>query len=301
MTRYPGVDAGNISMIGNANTSSQIITYVSRNRRVSSVVSLEGGLLSSYEQRLLRETAFYKTRQVEVPILAIYAPHPSIDPTHIFHLKYANRYFIHFPQMTEFHCLNYGMFEQFVPGIIGNHEGDVQGGFEWISRSILSFLKAHSTSSDDQTEWQMVELAEAEGHIDTTFVLESEPIPPSTTILKNGFTKRGFAYVDSVHAQHSAPYTLDEYVQLRDWLAWQKDPDFTYRYQLYTLAANNFEESPEVHYYLAYYAQEMENSNQAKRHARRALTLLNEDADPALTIGRADHLRTALDDIMTNY
>ena len=78
---------------------------------------------------------------MDVPILAIYAPHPSIDPSFISGLKYSDRYFFHFPGMTEFHVLNYGQFERFVPGIIGEAKGDVQAGYEAASYLILTFLK----------------------------------------------------------------------------------------------------------------------------------------------------------------
>ena len=68
------VDASAVGLIGNAITSSHITAYQTRNSIVDCLVSLEGGLLSNFEQRLLQRTPFYEPEAVDVPILAIYAP-----------------------------------------------------------------------------------------------------------------------------------------------------------------------------------------------------------------------------------
>lgn len=173
---WPNVNREKIGLMGNAIESSFITSLQNRNPLIKSLVSLEGGLLSSFEQRLLNETLFYTPEAVNVPLLAIYAPHPAIDPKHIEHLEYTDRYFAHFPGMTEFHFLSYGMYEPITPGIIGPTRGDTQKGFAEAHGLMKNFFDFTLKQSE-------VDFEEYLGNrdpsiIDTAFVLKAKP--PST-------------------------------------------------------------------------------------------------------------------------
>lgn len=299
LLEIPQVNREKVGMIGNAISSSQIVAYQSRNPNIDAIISLEGGLLSSFEQNILNKTAYYGPEAVDVPILAIYAPHPNIDPSYIFHLKYAERYFLHFPQMTEFHFLNYGPFNQFVPNIIGEHQGDVQKGYEWACLYTLRFLEAF-LSEDQQSLNYLKEgpPSEANAHIDTFFVKAAIAKPPTLTQIKDAFTRQGFAFIDSVYQAHKvsdpAPFSIKFYKDLKDWLAWKKDPEYKNRYQLFKLAYDSYPNSAEANYYLTYYALQTNRTEEFQFHHQKALNLLETDNDPELSSARKEALRNSL-------
>ncbi len=299
LLEIPEVDKEKVGLIGNAINSSQIIAYQSRNSNIDCVISLEGGLLSSFEQNILKKTAFYNIEAVNIPILAIYAPHPSIDPSYIYHLKYADRYFFHFPQMTEFHFLNFGQFERFVPNIIGAHNGDVQKGYELASFYSLKFLEAFLT--DNQKSLAVlgdIVPADIAMHIDTSFVKKAIPRIANISLLKSAYDASGFQYIDSLYwAQKEldeAPYSRSFYADMKDWLAWQKDPEFKDRYQLYKLAFDSYPNNAEVNYYLSYYAMQIGDNETSKFHIRKAMSILEKNENPELTIGRKERLKRGL-------
>ncbi|NNE67603.1 MAG: hypothetical protein HKN33_13650 [Pyrinomonadaceae bacterium] len=292
----PNVDNTKICMIGNANTSSQIVAYHTRNQNVDCMVSLEGGLLSAFEQRILRGTPFYDPQAVNKPILAIYAPHPSIDPKNIEHLKYSTRYLAHFPKMSEFHFLNYGPFERFVPGIIGKPKGDVAYGFERGAELCTDFFKAHLL--DDSLSMARLTKTAVTGPIDSFETKQGLPVPPSMTNLKDAFTKQGIEHLETTYSKLKkkdlTPFSISFYNDMKDWLAWKKDPKYTNRFRLYQLALDSYPNSATVNYYVAYFASKTGKDKLAAKHNRRALDLLETDDSPELTASRKAQMREAI-------
>ncbi|NNE99164.1 MAG: hypothetical protein HKN25_09115 [Pyrinomonadaceae bacterium] len=288
------VDRTKICLIGNAISSSQSIAYQSRNPNITCVVSLEGGLLSEFEQKILRRTAFYDEQSVDIPILAIYAPHPAIDPKNIYHLKYSDRYFLHFPKMTEFHFLNYGVFERFVPNIIGKPKGDVQKGFELAALYSLRFFEANLLNNKQSAGFLRQKPSES-GHIDRHFVKEALPVPQNITNLKNAFTKDGITYIERVYYKHKkrdpTPFSREFFNDFKDWLAWKKDPKYENRFRLYKLALESYANSATINYYFAYFALKTERKGVSKEHFRKALELLKTDKSPELTSDRKAQMK----------
>ena len=68
----PIVDLSAIALIGNAISSSVCAAAASRNQKIKALVSLEGGLPSAFEQRLLKQSVFYQAEK-----------HPASDPGHL--------------------------------------------------------------------------------------------------------------------------------------------------------------------------------------------------------------------------
>ena len=294
--KFEQVDLDRVCLIGNAITSSHIVAYQARNSKIDCVVSLDGGLLSQFEQRLLRQTAYYDPQDINKPILAIYAPHPAIDPQHIDHLKFSKRFLLHFPQMSEFHFLNFGVFDRFVPGIIGEPKGDVGKGFELAALYCLKFFEAFLEGNRDSEKFLSQELAPANSsHIDKVEVLEALPSPPDTAVVKDGFLNYGIEYIQSVYERlkkdNPTPFSQTFYRDLKDWLAWKKDPDYENRYQLYQLALDSYPESATVNYYLAHFALETGRKDIARRLNRKTLELLDIDASEELTQERKAEMR----------
>ena len=276
------VNMSQVSILANAISSSVGAAAVSRNEKIKALISLEGGLPSSFEQSLLDESVFYQPENIRAPILFIYSPHPAIDPKHTFHLKYADRYYAHFSRMSEFAMLNYGMFDEFIPDIIGAHSGNTRKGFETANELILRFLnqkiKAESGALFDDA------FISSREHIDTTFFLAGLPGPPNMAILKDTFWKEGFDAIENIYHQlksegNSQPFSMDFYTDYRNWLAWKKDENYAYRLRLYKLAHDSYPESALINYYVAYYSMKRKLNEQAKRFYRQALSLLESDED----------------------
>lgn len=277
-------DVSQVSIMANAILSSVGAAVVSRNEKIKALVSLEGGLPSAFEQRLLNESVFYQAENIQAPILITYSPHPAIDPEHTFHLTYSDRYYAFFPHMSEFVMLNYGMFDAFIPNILGKHSGNTQKGFEAANELVLRFLnqKVKGESGDLFEESFLTSRDE----IDSTFVLSAVQAPPNITELKNRFWEDGFESIENLYQEmkssgNSQPFSMDFYTSYRDWLAWQKDENYEFRLRLYQLAVDSYPESARINYYVAYYSMKRELNEQAIKHYRRTLSLV--DTDPELS------------------
>ncbi|MDT7833097.1 hypothetical protein RQM59_11940 [Flavobacteriaceae bacterium S356] len=275
-------DMDQVAILANAISSSVGAAAISRNEKFKALISLEGGFISAFEQRLLNGSAFYQPQNIQVPILFIYSPHPSIDPKYASHLKYADQYYAHFSKMSEFAMLNYGMFDAFIPDIIGKHSGNTQKGFEAANELVLRFLnqKIKGTQGDlfDAT------FIASRDHIDTTFALPRLPAPPNMAILKDIFRKEGFAAIENIYQQlksdgNTQPFSKEFYTDYRNWLAWKKDEDYQYRLRLYELAYDSYPESARINYYMANYSMKRTLNEQAKRFYRQALSLSELDED----------------------
>jgi len=290
-------DAERICLIGNAITSSHIVAYQARNPRIDCLVSLDGGLLSQFEQNLLRQTAYYDPQLVNKPILAIYAPHPSIDPQHIEHLTFSRRFLFHFPQMSEFYFLNFGAFEKFVPGIIGEPKGDVGKGFELAAMYCLKFFEAFLKGDQKSKTFLMSKPMPAIAkHVDKAEVLEALQSAPTTAIIKDGFLNHGIDFIQGVYAElrkdNPTPFSRSFYSELKDWLAWKKDPQYENRFLLYQLALDSYPDSATVNYYLAYFALETGRIEMSIRLNRKTLELLKTDTSEELTQERKAEMTT---------
>lgn len=276
------VEMTKVSILANAISSSVGAAAISRNENLKALISLEGGLISAFEQRLLNESVFYQPENIQAPILFIYSPHPSIDPKYTSHLKYSNRYYAYFPDMSEFAMLNYGMFDEFIPDIIGKHKRSTKQGFETANELVLKFL--NKKIKEEPGELFDDSFVASRNHIDSTFVLPGLPAPPNMAVLKDVFWKEGFDGIENIYhelksAGNSQPFSKDFYTDYRSWLAWKKDDDYAYRLRLYELAYDSYPESARINYYVAYYSLKREMNEQAKRFYRQTLSLFESDED----------------------
>ena len=142
----PYVDPDRVAALGVGVAASGALALQMRTPAVRALVSLEGGITTALELGLLASTPYYDPAAVRVPILAITAPHPSVDAARLDIFRYAPRELVHFPHMGEFWFLDHGMLEREVPRIIGGPPGDVSAGFEWGARWVRLFLDAHIRS-----------------------------------------------------------------------------------------------------------------------------------------------------------
>ncbi len=284
LLKLPHVDKKEVALIGNAMASSVCTSLASRNKKIKALISLEGGLLSEFEQDILNGTNFYEPQRITLPLLAIYAPHPSISPEHIYHLNYSERYFAHFPEMSEFHFLNFGLFDTYVPNIIGEPKGDVKKGFKASAELVLAFLDAKIKHKPENLR-QLYSGGipkKFEKSIDTLFRLDGFNPPPNMAVLKNLFISNGMSAIDSVYTSHVSkgnpkPFSNTFYNDFKNWLAWKKDPNFVNRMRLYEMAVESYPESTLNHYRLGYYLEKNSFDQRSQLHYQQAQKLIDQD------------------------
>ncbi|MEP5611434.1 MAG: hypothetical protein ABJP45_04260 [Cyclobacteriaceae bacterium] len=292
VSEQPNVDMDKVSIVANAISSSVGAAAIARNDKLRALISLEGGLPSAFEQRLLNESLFYLPENITAPILIIYSSHPSIDPKYTFGLKYSDRYYAQFPNMSEFVMLNYGMFDAFIPNILGEHKGNTQKGFEEAHQLMLKFL--NQKIKGETEELFDAAFLDSQTELDSTFVLEGIPAPPNITLLKDRFLKGGFDEIESIYQKLKSngnlqPYSKSFYTDYRSWLAWKKDEDYSYRRRLYELAYDSYPESARISYYLAYYSAKREMNEKAIDLYRETLDLVS--VDDELTKSQKESIR----------
>ncbi len=281
VSQLPYANMDQVALMANAISSSVCAAAVARNDKIKAFISLEGGFPSSFEQELLNQSVFYQPENIQIPILVIYAPHPAIDPKYTYHLKYADRYYAHFPLMSEFAMLNYGMFDSIVPDIIGKHEGDIQKGFEKASELALRFLDLKLKNAGGELFDQDV-MKDSENVIDTTFILSAYEVPPNIVQVKHLFIKKGFEIIDSIYQAaitrgDKTPFSQSFINSFRDWLAWKKDPEYSARIALYKIAVESYPESAENSYRLGSYALNAGDTTLALKQFEQALDKLDPD------------------------
>jgi len=296
ISELPHADMQNVAFMANAIRSSVCAAAAARNQKIKALISLEGGFPSAFEQRLLSGSVFYEPENLKLPMLFIYAPHPSIQPKYIRHLKYSQRYFAHFPYMSEFLMLNYGMFNTFVPDIIGEHKGNTQKGYEMSNELMLRFLNKY-LKKEERDIFDDEFIAASQEVIDTTFVWPGLPYPPSLALMKDHYVKKGFSVIDSTYQTHKQsgnahPFSQSFYTTFGMWLGWGHDPDFTSRLKLYELAYDSYHQSARVNYYLAYYLEKIEQKNRAVEHYRKAVALLPTGDDERLNKNESERIRS---------
>jgi len=112
-----------------------------RNPEMQALVSLEGGITTSFEANLIQRSPYYELERCTAPMLVIHAPHPDVKPELVDRYKYAERIFQHYPQSSEFYFLNFGLWERHLKNILpkANH-GNTWQSFAQAAQSIQLFL-----------------------------------------------------------------------------------------------------------------------------------------------------------------
>lgn len=129
-----------VAVMGTGMNASAGLAWMMRNPSIDALVSLEGGILTGYEYGLIQKSPYFDVSRVDRPILAMHSPHQSVNPKLIDHYKYADRYMINLPQLSEFYYLNFGVWEKTMPGILGPAPGDTFLSYELMAQHTLMFL-----------------------------------------------------------------------------------------------------------------------------------------------------------------
>jgi hypothetical protein len=129
-----------LAVMGVGMNASAGLAWMMRSSDVDALLSLEGGILTGYEYNLIQKSPWFDKTKVVKPMLVMHSPHESVNAGLIDNYKYADRYMVRFPRMSEFHYLNYGIWEASMAGILGPAPGDTKTSSEWMMRYSLNFL-----------------------------------------------------------------------------------------------------------------------------------------------------------------
>lgn len=288
---FPMVDADKLALMGVGFAATGCLALQTRNTEVDAVISLDGGILSAFEDRMLKRTPYYDVSAIRVPLLAIHAPHPNIDPVFLDQYKYSTRHIVHFPRMSEFHFLNYGMIERFVPGIIGKPPGDTKTGFEWASRYCLNFLKAYLYGDEQSLAFLRNDPSKnrvPEGLL-TVNLKKGLTAPPTMPEIKAMIRENGFQAVAALYQElrraDPQPFSQEKLSDLFNWLAYRRDPDWKARRELSLMRVESYPASSRAHFTLAGVALQLGEKELARKHYGEALRLLESDPDPVMDYG----------------
>lgn len=282
------VDADKLALMGVGFAATGCMALQTRNTDVDAVISLDGGILSAFEDRMLKRTPYYDVSAIRVPLLAIHAPHPNIDPVFLEQYKYSARHIIHFPRMSEFYFLNYGMIERYVPGIIGKPPGDTKAGFEWANRYCLNFLKAYLYADEQAQAFLRNDPSKnlvPEGLLTVNFkkALTAPPtLPELKSIIREGGFQRVVELYRGLRRDDPQPFSQEKLSDLFNWLAYRRDPDWKARRELALIRVETYPESSRAHFTLAGVALQLGEKELARKHYGEALRLLESDPDPVL-------------------
>jgi hypothetical protein len=283
----PNVDAHNAAAMGVGIAATGALALQMRSPSIRAFVSLEGGVTTESEQRLLLRTPLFDLARVRVPMLAITAPHPSVDPARLELYRYSDRHLVHFPTMGEFWFLDYGMLEGRVPRIIGPPPGNTVLGFEWGARFVERFLSARLRRESNAARW--LESAAPPASAPDLFTVRRRPAlpaPPSTASLKRMVDSGGVGalrtFIESRVAADSQPVPMEYFTSINVWLSEGRDADGSRRHDLSSLWVRLYPRSARAQASRAASALRLGDSTVARTHLRDALGLLDDDPDPLL-------------------
>ena len=288
LSTLPYVDSDRVALIGLGISGSSALAYQMKNPSIDAVVSLDGGITTEFENRIISRTSHYDRASVDVPLLFITAPHSALNRSLIDQYAYSKRYIAHFPKMSEFLFLDYGMLQSRVPRIIGTASADAQVGFVWASHYVLNFLNAHLKGDPDAAQFLA---RRPEENSVPAGVLEYETkaaLSPAPTLprLKAVIRDNGIAalvsWFNELQKSDPQPVSQDKFGELFMWLSNKRDADWSIRKSLAELRLRSFPASARTQFTAAHAFLQVGDVGRAEEHFKRTLDLLPLDLDPAL-------------------
>lgn len=290
------VDGARVAAMGVGISANACLAFQMRDPTVRALVSLDGGLLSTFEDGVTRRTPYWDPWATTIPLLAIHAPHPALDPKMLDTYRYAALTRIHFPRMSEFHFLSFGAIEGVIPSVLGPPPGDVNAGFAAAARHVRMFLARHLL---DHTDARQPEGMSPDSLYE---VVHRAALPPPPTLaamkamLIAGGSDSLARHWRRLHRQDPEPISLVRFTQVLSWIAnvWTGDRDGRHRRGVLELRLEAFPRSTRAHAALAQLYQTAGERDRATQRARDALGLIDADTDPELDARSRESIRTRM-------
>lgn len=149
-------------------TATLALALQMRDPDVKALISLEGGITTTFEEGLIQRSPYYKVERCTAPMLVIHAPHPDVKPELVDKYKYAERVFQFYSQSSEFYFLNFGIWERHLKNILpkANH-GNTWQSFTNAAQSIVWFLN-WKLKQDEQAKLALFNLNEPQDIVNTS-------------------------------------------------------------------------------------------------------------------------------------
>jgi hypothetical protein len=284
------VDQARTGAIGLGIAASSQLTAIMRSARFSALVSLDGGIPTQFEDGILKRTPYFDLTSVSIPILAIMSFHETVKPELWSQYRYADRYLLRFPGVTEFEFHNFGAWTKEFPGIVGKSSGDAALGNDWAARYISAFFDAHLKL--DQQALSFLRRSPADNGAAVQIAEHERKTglarPPGFSVLKQIVERGGVEGLASLHADlkskgDPAPVSQERFRDLANWLSTRDGDDYSRQMKLAHLRVDSFPNSARAHFALAQTAQQSGDAALAATEFKIAFNLLASDDDPALT------------------
>jgi len=300
-------DVSKLAVMGVGFNGTAALAAMKDNSTIDAFISLDGGIVTDSELQMFRESGDVQLATLNKPMMFINTPHPSIKPELSSYFKYADKYLIRFPAMSEYYFLNNGMIESILPGIIGKPPGDVKTGYEWASRYVLNFLsyvlKEHLKSKQFLTN-DTVDNGIPPGIVEPAFVpavgkgmdyqhLKSLCVDGGASALRQWF--------DSIKATDPQPLSTSVMADLFNWLGFGRDEDFSIRHELIRIWLESYPASARGNYVKGRIMTIEKKYDEAKVFYEKALVLLPDDYDPYLNSVIRHRIKTVSTQELTNH
>lgn len=198
-------------------TATLALALQMRDPDVKALISLEGGITTTFEEGLIQRSPYYKVERCIAPILVIHAPHPDVKPELVNKYKYAERVFQFYPQSSEFYFLNFGIWERHLENILpkANH-GNTWQSFAHAAQSIQWFLH-WKLKQDEKAKMMLFNATEAKDIVSTS-VKPAAALPPAFNELLTLVQKQGFNALRTLYEERKKldpkPFTFGSFFQL---------------------------------------------------------------------------------------
>jgi hypothetical protein len=283
----PFANTRSVATMGVGIAATAALALQMRSPAVRAFVSLEGGVTTEGEQRLLARLPAFDVARIDVPMLAITAPHPSVDARRLDLYRYSRRHLVHFPAMGEFWFLDYGMIEPMIPRVIGAAPGNTVAASEWAYRIVEHFFAA--TLRGDSLAAQRIDGLRPPPDAPRLFDVTTRPAAPrplklaeAKSMLGSGGIAALTGFVNARLAADSQPIPNEYFPNLSAWLADGRDATGRQRFELTQLRVRLYPRSTRAHSSHAANALRVTDSTTARHHISEALRLLADDQDPHL-------------------
>ena len=277
-----------VAIMGVGFNATSALALITRYPEINAFVSLDGGVTVENEKRMLQQTSVFDLSLIRTPMMLIYSKHPDVSMTVIDEYKYSDRYLFQFPTMREFDLTDFGLLQQFYPGLIGKALGDTKLGSEWAYRYVLNFLSF--TLKNDLASGQFIKNKPFDNGVPDNIIKESmkKSISPAPTLeeLKRMIADRGLTGLattyETLRMQDAQPFSTKVMTDLINWLGYLRDTDFTIRNELLKIWMESHPNSSKGYFLAARIANAQGQKAKAMDYYKEALQTLESDTDPYL-------------------
>lgn len=284
-------DRGPWTFIGLGISASAGLVAAMDNQRIETLVSLEGGITTAGESRIVEQSTNFSIQAVRLPMLVIHAPHPHVDVSRVNRYRYSDRTYAYFPAMSEFHFLSFGWLEQFTPGIIGEAKGETWQDLQDAADLIVAYLRSRQQGQALDIQKLSFDSVELSQHA-------AVPPPLSDDDLVDMLASAGVEGIarfrSSAISGDPKPISLAAYQRLERQQTLSDVPE--QRLTLLQLARQDHPGSAVILYTIARLHQQQERLGQAEEYYRLALNALSVDGDRTLIGERRQQYADAIAD-----